>query len=372
MRIEVIILGVAIFCVIVYLVYFYTRRDTAVKTEPYTTFLNPASHTPRVYHPPVDLVYLWVDGSDPVWAAKRDKEADKDTTLITPKEPSRSRNSGELLYSLRSVYKFLRDSSKNKWYNKIYLIVDHQKPSFLASHPDIVLIEQNDLFPDKSHLPVFNSQAIECWMHRIPGLSERYIYLNDDMMFGAPTRYEDLFDDNDEPIRLIQKHTPSINTASPFMNSVGKARDLIRNTFNEEPPSPSHFPRAFRKSTVNKCVETFQNAFTTTSRSKFRDYTDTCIVFLMELFDYEYRKLNGQNPSVEIGDGGFVSVTDHHQFNMGQCISAMYSPPHKFLCFNDDSPTGEGFSSIKGMWQKFLYETCPYENTPILSEKDGA
>ena len=36
------------------------------------------------------------------------------------------------------------------------------------------------------YLPLFNSHAIAQWIDRIPGLAERFIYANDDTMFGAP------------------------------------------------------------------------------------------------------------------------------------------------------------------------------------------
>ena len=31
-------------------------------------------------------------------------------------------------------------------------------------------------------LPLFNSHAIEAWLHRIPGLAEQFVYFNDDFM----------------------------------------------------------------------------------------------------------------------------------------------------------------------------------------------
>ncbi len=43
------------------------------------------------------------------------------------------------------------------------------------------------------HLPTFDSSHIESYIHRIPWLSERYFYLNDDVMFGAPVNVKDWF-----------------------------------------------------------------------------------------------------------------------------------------------------------------------------------
>eukprot|EP00662_Eupelagonemidae_sp_cell21_P042208 gene42208-20399_t len=49
------------------------------------------------------------------------------------------------------------------------------------------------MYPNKTHLPVFASPTIECHLHRIPGLSRRFIYLNDDTFFGAPLHPEDFY-----------------------------------------------------------------------------------------------------------------------------------------------------------------------------------
>lgn len=41
-------------------------------------------------------------------------------------------------------------------------------------------VNHDTLFPNLSHLPSFNSNAIELQLHNIEGLSEYFIYLNDD------------------------------------------------------------------------------------------------------------------------------------------------------------------------------------------------
>ena len=50
-----------------------------------------------------------------------------------------------------------------------------------------------ELFPNKSHLPTFSSPAIESHLHRIPGLSDKFIYLNDDVMFGRDVWPDDFY-----------------------------------------------------------------------------------------------------------------------------------------------------------------------------------
>ena len=55
------------------------------------------------------------------------------------------------------------------------------------------MITHEEIFQNKSHLPTFSSPAIECHLHRIPGLSDKFLYLNDDTMFGAPVWPDDFY-----------------------------------------------------------------------------------------------------------------------------------------------------------------------------------
>ncbi len=57
----------------------------------------------------------------------------------------------------------------------------------------MTLVSHEDIFPDPSHLPTYSSPAIETNLHRIPGLSKRFIYMNDDVMFGDKIWPEDFY-----------------------------------------------------------------------------------------------------------------------------------------------------------------------------------
>ncbi|MDE5609909.1 MAG: hypothetical protein K2I66_05980, partial [Bacteroidales bacterium] len=46
----------------------------------------------------------------------------------------------------------------------------------------------------EQYLPVFNTNSVETMVWRIPGLSEHYIYFNDDFLFVNPVKPEDFFD----------------------------------------------------------------------------------------------------------------------------------------------------------------------------------
>lgn len=56
-----------------------------------------------------------------------------------------------------------------------------------------LMLSLQEIFQNMSHLPTFSSPAIESHIHRIPGLSQKFVYLNDDVMFGKDVWPDDFF-----------------------------------------------------------------------------------------------------------------------------------------------------------------------------------
>jgi UDP-N-acetylglucosamine-lysosomal-enzyme len=102
---------------------------------------------------------------------------------------NRYRDSEELRYSLRSLVK------NAPWIRRIYIVTDNQIPYWLNLDNDrLSVVSHEEIFLNKSHLPVFSSPAIEANIHRIPGLSKQFIYFNDDVFLGAPVLPSDFVD----------------------------------------------------------------------------------------------------------------------------------------------------------------------------------
>ena len=147
---------------------------------------------PPVAEPSIDIVYLWVDGNDPVWRAKRHRAAlgmdAAQTEALAPfgNVEGRFRDNEELRYSLRALERFFPD------HGHVYLVTDEQTPPWLRDTSRLTVVSHRDLLP-ADRLPTFDSGNIESYIHRIPGLSERYFYLNDDVFFGAPVRLDHWF-----------------------------------------------------------------------------------------------------------------------------------------------------------------------------------
>jgi hypothetical protein len=132
----------------------------------------------------VDAVYTWVDGSDPAFQAMRRQYAGP----AAADQASRYRSNGELRFSLRSLLRYA------PWVRRVHILTNGQVPRWLdGSHPRIHLVTHAEVFPEPQCLPTFNSHAIEMCLHRIPGLSRRFLYFNDDFFLGRDVHPADFF-----------------------------------------------------------------------------------------------------------------------------------------------------------------------------------
>ncbi|XP_067931267.1 N-acetylglucosamine-1-phosphotransferase subunits alpha/beta-like [Watersipora subatra] len=101
---------------------------------------------------------------------------------------SRFEDNEELRYSLRSLEQYA------PWVRQIFIVTNGQIPYWLSlDNPRVTIVTHEEIFPNKSHLPTFSSPAIESHLHRIPGLSDKFLYLNDDVMFGAQVWPDDFY-----------------------------------------------------------------------------------------------------------------------------------------------------------------------------------
>ena len=221
----------------------------------------------------IDLVYTWVDGSDPNWIRNKNKFLEISKTKINDNEKSNKRfiNTNELKYSLRGVYKYL------PWVNKIYIVVaDGQIPQWLnINHPKIQLIKHSQIFPNKEDLPTFNSHAIECHLHRIPNLTENYIYINDDVFIGDYINKNEFINSNNKLSYFTSNHKCNFNEnhakQSAYYGAWYKTKKLLYNKFKLNPNCQNHYGIILKKSNFTNVKKIFPNEFKSTSSSKFRD-----------------------------------------------------------------------------------------------------
>ena len=136
---------------------------------------------------PIDFVIIWVDGNDREWQAEKARYDGK--TVTNSNSEVRFRDWDNLQYWFRGVERFA------PWVNKIHFVTWGHLPKWLdTSNPKLNIVNHKDYIPSK-YLPTFNSHTIELNLHRIEGLSEQFVYFNDDMFITAPTQPEDFFKD---------------------------------------------------------------------------------------------------------------------------------------------------------------------------------
>ena len=145
---------------------------------------------------PIDAVIAWVDGNDPKHKEKIKPFLNKQNLSDDIAGPTRYRSVGEIFYCVASILRFA------PFIRKIFIITDNQNPqldSFLKSNfpqstTKIEIVDHTVIFEGyEKYLPVFNSISIETAMYRIPGLSENFVYFNDDFFLLRPAKASDWY-----------------------------------------------------------------------------------------------------------------------------------------------------------------------------------
>jgi hypothetical protein len=229
---------------------------------------------------PIDVVYTWVDGSDSEWQARK-AAVHSGIGLGELNEfasnESRFLSRDELRYSLRSLDMYAG------WVRHVYLVTDRQVPSWLdTSNPRLTVVDHRDLFGDRGRLPTFNSHAIESQLHHIPGLSEHYLYLNDDVFFGRPVGPEKFFAGNG--LAHFFTSTAKIGLGPtgafdrPVMSGAKNNRDRLFKDFDRALTNKfKHVPHTQRRDVLLELEERFAEDFAETARHQFRDPADLSI-----------------------------------------------------------------------------------------------
>lgn len=149
----------------------------------------------------IDAVITWVDGNDPVHQAKRAQflTHKRENTLKDVAGETRFNQVGEIYCCIASILRFA------PWINKIYIVTDNQDPhvdDYIKQYfPDnkipVEIVDHKVVFEGyEKYLPTFNSLAITSVLWRIPGISEKFILFNDDVMLQRPVTPEDFYHDD--------------------------------------------------------------------------------------------------------------------------------------------------------------------------------
>ncbi|MEV5691692.1 stealth family protein [Micromonospora globbae] len=280
---------------------------------------------------PIDIVYTWVDGTDPDWLRRR-AEVTGMPYHAEAASAARFLSRDELRYSLRSVHLFA------PWVRHIYLVTDDQVPPWLdQSAPGLRVVSHREIFADPSVLPTYNSHAIESQLHHIDGLSEHFLYFNDDVFLGTDVLPRDFFLGNGLS-RFFPSPAlvpPGAPTAEDIPSSAaGKNnRTLIGERFGSVlSRKMKHMPHALRRSVLWEIEREFPEEHRRTMASRFRNMTDISVASSLHHYyafhtgravpgDLTYTIAELSNPDTPARLAHLLARRDRHVFCLNDAFS---------------------------------------------------
>ena len=318
----------------------------------------------------IDFVMIWVDGSDPEWIKEKNKHMGIKNQAANGAKNFRDYDI--LKYWFRAVEKY------TPWVNNVYFVTCGHVPKWLnLKHPKLKHIKHKDYMPER-YLPTFNSHTIELNLHRIKGLSEQFVYFNDDMMLMDYVGPEFFFEKGlpkdalKEDIQVFDK-TTDLNY-SYYENNVLK---IINSNFNKKEVMKKHFskyfslkygknliknillsswgniagfdcdhmPNAYLKSTFEEVWKKEPEVLEKASITKFREVSDVSQL-VMKLWQQYSGKFV---PTSTSNLGKFFILSDENK----ELYKFLENPDKKMVCINDGEYV-ENFDKVKKELQEAL------------------
>jgi hypothetical protein len=343
----------------------------------------------------IDFVVPWVDGDDLEWNAKKNLY-DTSTEKNYTNSSMRFRDWGTLRYVLRSI------EQNAPWFNKIFLITEGHYPDWLdIEHEKIVLVTHDELYFDKTHLPTFSSPSIEMNLPNLQGLSDYFVYLNDDTFIMRPVEKNRFFV-NGLPVDFFShgwlprnKIFEKLRGMNAWAHSIKNNIDLINREiniakidnkflFHETYPLKVqisnflmkyiyrkiiwvehwHHPIPYLKKTLIDVQKKFGSEMNLCSRNRFRANND------LNQYIYRYYQLaTGTFYPYRHNDGKFKKIES--LADMQECILEMNQ--YTFYCPNDsveDNATEEENMQIKNLLISKLEEIFPQKASFEINKEE--
>lgn len=330
---------------------------------------------------PIDFVVTWVDGNDPEWQAEKRKY--EDPTVTKGNGIERYRDWNQFFYWFRSVEKYA------PWVRKIFLVTSGHLPGWLnVKNEKLVVISHKDFIPAK-YLPTFSSIAIELNLHRIPGLSECFVYFNDDMYLGRTAQPSDFFENGLPEHCAIACPLRNYGYNGPFAHQLFSNLGIINDRFNIQKCITqfpelwfskvygadrrynrwayaesylsgmlfTHLPTPFRKSTMEKVWEELPEVLDKTCSHRFRNPLDV----MHQIFSL-WEIMSGNFVPVEKTHYGkvFGSLSKQHQ----KIAPAFQQEKYLSICINDSvDVSADNYYSIKASVDSALEKSFPEKSS---------
>ena len=341
----------------------------------------------------LDVVITWVDGNDPVWQAEKDKYSGKSTGDGRAK---RYREWDLLRYWFRGM------EACAPWLRTIHFVtVGHLPPWLNTEHPKLHVVKHRDFIPEK-YLPTFSCRPIELNLHRIPGLSEQFVYFNDDMFLLRPTTEGDFFrnglpcdtailhashisgqDKNGNILKVENYNTSNIMNLVPINRNFSKkaavrkhpgkwynlkyGREMWR-TLLLTPWTHfvgfrnMHLPYSLLRSTFEEAWEKEEYLLDRACSHKFRDSSDVSSR-MMSFWQMAEGKFEPRSPKI----GKYFDICDDAAKNRAM-NEAIRGRKYTMVCLNDEYTGGE-FEKVK---QELIDSFESVFPAPSAYEKEGS
>ncbi len=327
----------------------------------------------------IDVVILWVNGNDSKWIDNYNKYCPENLRLDNDKQ--RYRDWDTLKYVFRGIERNM------PWVNKIHFVTCGQRPDWMnVSHPKLRFVSHEDIFLNNDFLPTFNSSAIELNLSRIPGLSEKFIYFNDDMLVLENTSVERFFK-NDKPVDFLVEAIPRrgyiyerFRSNSSWVYMVNNSVDLINNHYSKthliKNDSELYFNKAYgiKSNLINYFFSKFKNYIAFEHyhhpqpyvKKQLQTIEENCKIEFENTFKSKFRNKTNLSQTIfrysQLASGNFFpsKFDDHLCINVRDektsalCISAIQNK--RFVCINDEIDSGVDNELIESIINKIILE----------------
>lgn len=317
----------------------------------------------------IDMVFSWVDGSDPEFRARRAAQMSQHVVGAGDEAEARIRQIDELRYALRSVNMFA------PWVRRIFIATDSVLPAWLAEHPKITIVRAEEHFSDPAALPTYSSHAVESQLHNIPELSEYFLYSNDDMFFGRPLKASMFFSPGGVTRFIEAKTRIGLGANDPgrsgFENAARVNRRLIFERFGQLITRHlEHTAVPLRKSVLSEMEREFPEDFGRTQASAFRSSTDISVT---NSFYHYYALMTGRAVQQEKAKVRYVDTTTREGLDLLPVLRKRRG--YDFFCLNDSSfpevSAAERRERVIGFLERYFPIPAPWEKVAADVNQPG-
>lgn len=250
-------------------------------TSPFTNLVNGIAYN-KLDEEDIDAVVTWVDSTDPNWK-KRKESYKKQKSNDSNRYPLETKSEiTELGICVTSIRKFL------PWIRYIWIVTERpQKPAkYIMNVKGVKIIHHDEIFKhNKKYLPTYNSNIIECHIHNIPGLTEHFMYFNDDTYVTNHTTKHQLFK-HDKPVspyrmELARYLSHSKGGARSWKQTLKNNHDLLKFKNVKTPRFMTHVAIPMSKTLLHNMWHDLGKYVQKTLTNRFRSVSDYQIVTLL-------------------------------------------------------------------------------------------